>query len=74
MRLRVASSRRGNVAANISAALRRKLRWQCMKRLWPACQFAQAVPVVCAGELSSLNTHIIEQKHVCIFAYCLMAT
>ncbi|KAL0052460.1 hypothetical protein WJX82_002586 [Trebouxia sp. C0006] len=49
IRVRVASSRRGNVAANISAALRRKLRWQRMKRLWPACQFAQPVPVVCAG-------------------------
>ncbi|KAL0022982.1 hypothetical protein WJX79_001567 [Trebouxia sp. C0005] len=49
IRVRVASSRRGNVAANMSAVLRRKLRWQRMKRLWPACHFAQPVPLVCAG-------------------------
>ncbi|KAL0031273.1 hypothetical protein WJX77_012514 [Trebouxia sp. C0004] len=49
VRVRVASSRRGNVAANMSAALQRKLRWQCMKRLWPACQFTQPVPLLCAG-------------------------
>ena len=48
VRVRVASSRRGDLATNICTALTRKVWWQS----WHAAQAAQHVPMVCAGQKS----------------------